>query len=405
MKILHISTASSGGSWTSAHQLVKLQRETGLDSKLVTLRDLQGRTDATKEAFYSTLRKTNTLLSKIIAKDDYEFMSLFSISGGLLSYIELEKPDLIHVHNWFNFLSYKDLTRIGEYYPVVFTMHDSRIATGGCHIPYKCLNYQRDCKQCPAIKTAKGLVFSAKQNTFNSVDRMKAFSIVAPSKWILSQAIESGITRNAVTTRVIHNIAPTCLPLSEVMPNLNRIKLLFVAANLGSRTKGLHILFQSMEQILKKNIVAELHLVGAGEFENRHETQSNLSVIKHGILSSEETRKIMRHMDILVVPSTSENFPNVILEAAAVGVVVVASEIGGIPEMITHKRNGYLFNGSSSHLSDVIQFAIRDSENWNNIRVEAQGKLLNEFNNELSLMQTTEVYTKLINEFSEKTSK
>ena len=405
MKVLHVSTASSGGSWTSASQLVKLQREIGIDSKLITLQDLQSKTGGLRKLFLITRRRTNTLFSKLLAKKQYEFISLYSVSGGLVAFIKSENPDVIHIHNWFNFLSYKDIAKIGQKYPVVFTMHDSRLATGGCHIPYNCSNFMSECKKCPAIRIVPQQVSRAKHKMQKSLGSVKVYAIIAPSNWMLSQAITSGVSKKSIATKKIYNIAPSCLALPQEIPKLKKIKLLFIAANLESRTKGLHILLESIENSLAQKIGIDLHLVGSGDIKVGDMNNGKLTLIKHGVLSSSETQNIMRNVDLLVVPSTSENFPNVILEAFAMGVIVVATDVGGISEMITHKTNGYLFNGSSSHLSEVIEFALKDLPNWQNVRISAQNKLRKDFNNEKSVLQTSEVYLDVINTFSEKTFK
>lgn len=46
--------------------------------------------------------------------------------------------------------------------------------------------------------------------------------------------------------------------------------------------------------------------------------------------------------DVFVAPSLQENLPNTIMEAMAHGVPTVAFSVGGIPDIITHKQNGYL---------------------------------------------------------------
>src|SRR5690606_32782307 len=46
--------------------------------------------------------------------------------------------------------------------------------------------------------------------------------------------------------------------------------------------------------------------------------------------------------DVMVVPSLEDNLPNTILEAMACGTPVVGFDIGGIPDMIDHQRNGYV---------------------------------------------------------------
>ena len=57
----------------------------------------------------------------------------------------------------------------------------------------------------------------------------------------------------------------------------------------------------------------------------------------------EDVRPHLNKFDVFVLPSVSEGLSLVILEAAAAGRVVVATEVGGVPEIIKHKQNGLLF--------------------------------------------------------------
>jgi glycosyltransferase involved in cell wall biosynthesis len=51
----------------------------------------------------------------------------------------------------------------------------------------------------------------------------------------------------------------------------------------------------------------------------------------------------MRSMDIFVLSSESESFPNALLEAMACGCAVAAAKVGGVPEMVTDGQDGLLF--------------------------------------------------------------
>ena len=64
-------------------------------------------------------------------------------------------------------------------------------------------------------------------------------------------------------------------------------------------------------------------------------------------------------IDVLVVPSIIENFPTVIAEAAYHSIPVVASEVGGIPEMINKGWNGILSGFSPSNLETGIVSFLR----------------------------------------------
>ena len=71
----------------------------------------------------------------------------------------------------------------------------------------------------------------------------------------------------------------------------------------------------------------------------------------------DDVRKHYNAMDIFVLPSKNEGMSNVILEAMASGLPVIATSVGGNPELVTHKKTGMLIQPDSSE-------AIRDSINF-----------------------------------------
>lgn len=71
----------------------------------------------------------------------------------------------------------------------------------------------------------------------------------------------------------------------------------------------------------------------------------------------------MRCMDVFVLPSRSEGFPNSLLEAMACGCAAVASNVGGIPELVEDGRTGLLFrSGDSSDLARQLAVLIENPE-------------------------------------------
>lgn len=63
-----------------------------------------------------------------------------------------------------------------------------------------------------------------------------------------------------------------------------------------------------------------------------------------GALNKAQVFALLAESRVCIVPSLWENYPNVVLEAMAAGCAVAASDAGGIPELITHGKNGLLFN-------------------------------------------------------------
>ena len=79
-------------------------------------------------------------------------------------------------------------------------------------------------------------------------------------------------------------------------------------------------------------------------------------------LTTEDVPRWLRSMDIFVLPSRSEGFPNALLEAMACGCAPVASDVGGIPEMVEDGRTGFLFPPQDvAALAAKLDLLVRDS--------------------------------------------
>jgi glycosyltransferase involved in cell wall biosynthesis len=80
-------------------------------------------------------------------------------------------------------------------------------------------------------------------------------------------------------------------------------------------------------------------------------------------------QQIIAALDVMVLPSFSEGMPNVLLEAFAYGTPVVATRVGGVPDMVADGRSGWLVPaGDASKLAAAISAALED-------RVEAQRRV------------------------------
>lgn len=66
------------------------------------------------------------------------------------------------------------------------------------------------------------------------------------------------------------------------------------------------------------------------------------NVFYHGEIKSDLVPSILSESSILVLPSYSEGYPGIVIEALSVGLPVIVSNVGGIPEMITNNKEGIL---------------------------------------------------------------
>jgi glycosyltransferase involved in cell wall biosynthesis len=97
-----------------------------------------------------------------------------------------------------------------------------------------------------------------------------------------------------------------------------------------------------------------------------------------------------KNVDVLIVPSITENFPTVIAEAAYRAIPVIATNVGGIPEMITHGENGLLIEATVNSIASGIKVFL-DLPNYERNRL---GK------NNLEYFHKTFDRTKLLNSYT-----
>jgi glycosyltransferase involved in cell wall biosynthesis len=105
------------------------------------------------------------------------------------------------------------------------------------------------------------------------------------------------------------------------------------------RIKGVDNLIEAFR---KCNTRVRLLIVGEGSIQEELEKQAaGLNIVFAGRQDEKQINEILSQSRLLVLPSLSENFPNVILEAFCAGVPVIASSVGAIPELVKDDVTGY----------------------------------------------------------------
>jgi glycosyltransferase involved in cell wall biosynthesis len=145
----------------------------------------------------------------------------------------------------------------------------------------------------------------------------------------------------------------------------DRTVLVFVG-NLG-HGKGLDLLLDALER-LPGQPGLDLLIVGSGPLRERlaKEFAARLPGVNArwvGEVPHSGIRDFYRAADLFVLPSRNEGRPAAILESMACGTPVVASRVGGIPEIIQHDENGLLFDSERSDLlATALQRLVSDRE-------------------------------------------
>lgn len=139
------------------------------------------------------------------------------------------------------------------------------------------------------------------------------------------------------------------------VPVLHGVKNTILYLGILYDRKNIMLLLQAMARLKKNNILFRLEVVGGYlNEEYRHIVEKFIQdngleddIHFNGWLSQPEVIRKLEEIDILAIPSRQETLPMAIAEAMAAGRVVVGTDVGGIPEMIDHGRNGFVFPESS----------------------------------------------------------
>ncbi|WP_371375773.1 glycosyltransferase [Thalassotalea aquiviva] len=149
--------------------------------------------------------------------------------------------------------------------------------------------------------------------------------------------------------------------LKEARPKTPRT-ILFIGNLIP--TKGVFELIDAANILLKSNPSLRFQFIGNGpEFNNLKKQAAELNISSYiDFLGHQNHDKIVSFIqlaDVLILPSHREGVPNVIVEAIACGTPVVATKVGGIPEVVNDK-NGILIDTSApNHIVEGVKLCLQ----------------------------------------------
>ena len=132
-----------------------------------------------------------------------------------------------------------------------------------------------------------------------------------------------------------------------------------------SQQKNHKGLIAAFEIIHKKHPEIQLNLAGAGELEDEikrlvKEKELDAVVCFKGLL--DDVKEELSIADIFCLPSNYEGMPMTIIEAMASGLPVVATAVGGVPDMITDGKDGILCKNTPEDIADALEKVIESAE-------------------------------------------
>lgn len=275
-----------------------------------------------------------------------------------------ERPEIVHAHNWLlhSFLPLKRWSRAG----LIVTLHDYSLACATKRFMYhgapcsgpalkKCLGCAGD-----HYGTAKGTLTVLGNNTMRQVERRIVDLFIAVSQ---AAAVGNGLIDRGLDFQVIPNFVPDDLgpaqhDLAEYLDRLPPDGYLLFVGDV-SPDKGLPVLLAAYAGL---KAAPPLVLIGRVLFDASTAVPPNVMVM--GRWPHEAVMEAWRRSGLALVPSVlSEPFGIVAIEAMASGRPVVASRIGGLPDIVMDGETGLLVPpGDPIALRQAIERLLADRD-------------------------------------------
>ncbi len=417
---MHISTfATKGGAAKAAYRLHKSIQKQGVESKFLVLH--QSNSDDSIVAPYASnpLRRVLVWLSwyvdQIPVRLYWRRQRTIQFTG-LLNWFQLHNNPVVReadvlVLHWVSggFLGIKTLSslfKLGK--PVVWRMSDMAPFTGGCHYSSSCGEYQLRCGSCPNLGShteydISMLSMKMKKKLWvnNSV------TLVSPSVWLADQARKSNlfdakkicIIRTGVNVDIFYNHDKKRAREKLGLP-FDKILILFGAINpLGDPRKGGDIAIKIFKELFKRNgDQDEYGLVIFGSSSAIEETFSQTDIYCMNEIDSEtELASLYSACDVFIAPSREENLANTVLESMACGTPCVAFDVGGMPDVIKHQKNGYLVEPFNEvEFASGIKWVTGNASRLKELSVAAKHLIHDHFNLSTQSKRYIELFGKLI---------
>jgi len=304
------------------------------------------------------------------------------------------RPNILHLHNLHGgYFDIRALPELTAQLPTILTMHDVWPLTGHCAYPLTCERWRTGCGDCPDLT----LPISIRRDASAENRRIKRAALSAggrlriatPSRWLKGLVDASGLGDSLAELRVIPNGVDTDayspgdrrearaalgLPLDATI-------VLFSARSAKSSPfKGFATLEEALPLIARAGAAPELLLVALGEDSPATSIDGIPLRFVPFAEGPETVARYYRAADLYLHPAHAENFPLAILEAMSCGVAVIASDTGGIPEIVAEGQTGRLFaNGDAAALAAAAAALLADPDGRARLAHEGRQRILREF--------------------------
>lgn len=357
MKILIVSSSDSkGGAARAALRLHNAFLSSNLDSHFLCQHKASDNKNVIRRSsFISRLidmfrPKLDVLFDRMFHRQTAHVFSSAVISNrGLVDQINRISPDVVNLH-WVNggMFSLDDILKIKA--PIVWTMHDNWLLTGGCHVFKDCDKYISKCGNCPILQSGIDNDLSAKNLLrkklfLSELNRTNRLHVICLSQWLyrcsekasIMRGIKKSVIGNPIDTNVFVNLDKN-LAKSQLGVTSDKLIIFGALTPTGDSNKGFRYIVEALK-LVEQNVTIGIF----GDSGLNLDEFFDVPVVNFGRITSDQRLSLVYSAaDAVLVPSEQENLSNVIMEAMSCSTPVVAFDVGGNPDLISHQNNGFL---------------------------------------------------------------
>lgn len=404
--ILFINTHDrSGGASKIAYQLATYVRKNQLVNMLVRYKDREEgwifKLASNEEVFDTTL--SNYLNDQEKKGGWLDFSKISFVKYLNQSFVNGAK--IIHFHNLHGgYFSYALLPFLSKRKKLIWTLHDEHALTGHCSFTMQCHEWKNGCTTCKFLNVYPAIQKDNAKDLKKFKERWikKAnITFVTPSQWLSERLKDVYPFLNEV--KVIPNGIDTILfnqldkneSRKEFNLPMDKFLVLFIAEYATDNPfKG----GETIRELIRLNSDPNIMFITiGGESTNPNNSFLELPYIKE----EKELVTLYSACDLMLYPTNADNHPLVVMEAMSCKLPVLAPKIGGIPEIITHEKDGWLVEAYSKPevylqaLNEIYQLKETQEDSFYLFGENSRKKIETKFSEVQMLQMYEDLYSKI----------
>jgi glycosyltransferase involved in cell wall biosynthesis len=405
--VVYVNThAHSGGAAKNARQLhLQVRQLAGWQSTFLTAK---GNAELTPDHYRLPItRRTLRAIPAILRERYLGHQYLYYPDSYRLRDLLPAPPDLYHLHNlhgwYFDLGAIPKLTREA---PIVITLHDEWLYTGHCAYTLDCDRWQAGCGHCPDL--ARYPMIQVDGTAYNWRRKRRLLTpdlpiyIITPSQWLFERA-QSTYLGHYPMRRIALGIDLQCFQPGDSTGSRHALRLpqdrpiiLFAAGSLNNPFKDFSTLVESFRLLLEKlPEESRPYLVALGGAVDLDLP----NLITPGLIADEiQMVNYYQAATLVVHAARADNLPFSVIEAQACGVPVIASRVGGVPEIISHGETGLLVDAQNpTALAEGMEQLLSDEPRRLQMGIAARQRAEEHFDLRREVTQIVDWYHEILN--------